>query len=85
MQDERSDRERRPRKIGADALGVGQERALGVPWERRGKRMDECMDILRGLTGGGFFGYDGEFYSFPPLKQCPAPTEPIPLPRSSTR
>ena len=23
--------------------------ALGVPWERRGKRMDECMDILRGL------------------------------------
>ena len=41
--------------------------------------MDECMDILRGLTSGDFFGYDGEFHSFPPLKQCPAPTEPIPL------
>ena len=27
--------------------------ALGVPWERRGKRMDECMDILRGLTQPG--------------------------------
>ena len=53
--------------------------ALGVPWERRGKRMDECMDILRGLTGGGFFGYSGEFYSFPPLKQTPAPTEKVPL------
>src|SRR5689334_3160722 len=55
--------------------------ALGVPWERRGKRMDECMDILRGLTSPGneFFGYDGEFYSFEPLKQCPAPTETIPL------
>src|SRR5690349_3282422 len=57
--------------------------ALGVPWERRGKRMDECMDILRGLTTPqaqqSFFGYDGEFYSFAPLKQCPAPTEPIPL------
>ena len=53
--------------------------ALGVPWERRGKRMDECMDILRGLTSGDFFGYDGEFYSFPEIKQCPAPSKPIPL------
>ena len=53
--------------------------ALGVPWEKRGKRMDECMDILRGLTSGEFFGYDGEFYSFDPLQQCPAPTEKIPL------
>jgi probable F420-dependent oxidoreductase len=52
---------------------------LGVPWERRGKRMDECMDVLRGLTSGEFFGYDGDFYAFPELKQSPAPTEPIPL------
>lgn len=58
---------------------------LGVPWARRGKRMDECMDILRGLTepagpdGQGFFGYHGEFYDFAPLQQCPAPTERIPL------
>ncbi|HEX8779803.1 MAG TPA: TIGR03619 family F420-dependent LLM class oxidoreductase [Nocardioides sp.] len=66
-------------------LGVGLSpwpedfAAMGVPWERRGKRMDECMDILRGLTSGDFFGYDGEFHSFAPVKQCPAPTEPIPL------
>ena len=70
-------------------LGVGLSpwpedfEALGVPWARRGKRMDECMDILRGLTSAGdqqsFFGYDGEFYSFPPLKLCPVPTERIPL------
>jgi probable F420-dependent oxidoreductase len=53
--------------------------ALGVPWEKRGKRMDECIDILRGLTSGEFFGYDGEFFSFDELQQCPAPTEPIPL------
>ena len=53
--------------------------AMGIAWEKRGKRMDECMDILRGLTSGDFFGYDGDFYSFPPLKQCPAPTEKIPL------
>jgi len=66
-------------------LGVGLSpwpedfEALGVPWKRRGKRMDECIDILRGLTTGDYFGYDGEFYSFPPLKQSPAPTEPIPI------
>jgi len=57
--------------------------ALGVAWERRGKRMDECMDILRGLTAAGdqptVFGYRGEFYDIEPLKQCPAPTETIPL------
>jgi len=52
---------------------------MDVPWERRGRRMDECMDILRGLTSGDFFGYQGEFYDFAPLQQCPAPTEPIPL------
>jgi probable F420-dependent oxidoreductase len=66
-------------------LGVGLSpwpedfEAMGVPWSQRGKRMDECMDVLRGLTGGGFFGYEGEFFSFPPLKQTPAPAEPIPL------
>jgi probable F420-dependent oxidoreductase len=57
--------------------------ALGVAWEKRGKRMDECMDILRGLTSArnrqSFFGYRGEFYDIEPLKQCPAPTETIPL------
>lgn len=57
--------------------------ALGVPWEKRGKRMDECMDILSGLMQPGdeptFFGYEGEFFQFEPLQQCPAPTEKIPL------
>ena len=53
--------------------------ALGVPWARRGKRMDECIDILRGLTTGEFFSYDGEFFSLPAMKQTPAPTQPIPL------
>jgi len=66
-------------------LGVGLSpwpedfAALGVPWEQRGRRMGECMDILRGLTSGEFFGYTGEFYSFDPVQQCPAPTQKIPL------
>ena len=53
--------------------------AMGVPWARRGRRMDECIDILRGLTTGEFFSYDGEFFSLPTMKQTPAPTQPIPL------
>lgn len=70
-------------------LGVGLSpwpedfAAMGVPWERRGKRMDECMDIVRGLTQPGeeptFFGYSGEFYDLQSVQQCPAPTERIPL------
>lgn len=53
--------------------------AMGVPWARRGKRMDECIDILRGLWTGDYFEYDGEFYQVPPLKICPAPSEKLPL------
>jgi probable F420-dependent oxidoreductase len=66
-------------------LGVGLSpwpedyAALGVPWGRRGARMDECLDVVRGLTAGGFFGYHGEFYDFDELEQRPAPTAPIPL------
>ena len=67
------------------ALGVGISpwpddfEIMGVPFERRGKRMDECMDIVRGLTSGGYFEFHGEFYDIPAIKMSPAPTEPIPL------
>ena len=50
-----------------------------VPWERRGKRMDEMMDIIRGLATGEFFEYDGEIFQLQSVKMSPAPTEPIPL------
>jgi probable F420-dependent oxidoreductase len=53
--------------------------AMGVPWARRGKRMDECIDILRGLTSGEFFEYEGEFFTIQSMKQSPAPTKKIPL------
>jgi probable F420-dependent oxidoreductase len=66
-------------------LGVGLSpwpedyRAMGVPWERRGKRMDEAIDIVRGLTTGEYFSYRGEIFDIPEIKLCPAPTEPIPI------
>lgn len=50
-----------------------------VPWEKRGKRFDEQIAILRGLETGEFFGHDGEILQMPANKMCPAPTEPTPL------
>ncbi|MBF6249297.1 TIGR03619 family F420-dependent LLM class oxidoreductase [Nocardia farcinica] len=52
---------------------------MGVPFEKRGARMDECIDIVRGLTAGGYFEYHGEYYDLPPIKISPVPTEPIPI------
>lgn len=52
---------------------------VDVPWEGRGRRMDECMEIIRGLTRGDFFSYQGEFFEVPSIKITPAPTKPLPL------
>ena len=50
-----------------------------VPWEKRGKRLDEQIDILRGLEGGEFFGYQGEIHAMPANKMCPTPTRATPI------
>jgi probable F420-dependent oxidoreductase len=52
---------------------------LGVPWERRGRRMDEELDIIKGLSAGGFFEYHGEIFDVPSIKMTPVPTEPLPI------
>ncbi|HEY3015261.1 MAG TPA: TIGR03619 family F420-dependent LLM class oxidoreductase [Nocardioides sp.] len=52
---------------------------MGVPWARRGKRMDEQIDILRGLMSGEYFEYHGEFYDIAATKMTPAPSQPVPL------
>jgi alkanesulfonate monooxygenase SsuD/methylene tetrahydromethanopterin reductase-like flavin-dependent oxidoreductase (luciferase family) len=50
-----------------------------VPWEKRGKRFDEQIDILRGLETGDYFGYDGEVHQMPANKMNPVPSEPTKL------
>ncbi|MBS0324194.1 MAG: TIGR03619 family F420-dependent LLM class oxidoreductase [Proteobacteria bacterium] len=50
--------------------------ACDVPWEGRGKRMDEMIAILRGLETGEYFGFQGEHFRFEPVKLCPVPTQP---------
>jgi probable F420-dependent oxidoreductase len=66
-------------------LGVGTSpwredyEVLGVPWAGRGRRMDEEIAIIRGLAAGGYFGYQGEVFRFPPVKIAPVPARPIPI------
>jgi probable F420-dependent oxidoreductase len=35
---------------------------LGVPWERRGKRMDECLQLMKALWTDEWVNFRGEFY-----------------------
>jgi alkanesulfonate monooxygenase SsuD/methylene tetrahydromethanopterin reductase-like flavin-dependent oxidoreductase (luciferase family) len=66
-------------------LGVGTSPwpedydVMGVPFAKRGKRMDECIAVIKGLTTGEYFEYRGEFYDIPKTKMTPAPTKPVPI------
>ena len=48
-------------------------------WAGRGKRMDEMIEILRGLETGEFFGFSGEHFELERIKMSPAPTVRIPI------
>ena len=66
-------------------LGVGTSpwredyEVLGVPWARRGQRMDEALAIVRGLAAGGYFEFHGELLDLPPVKISPVPAGPVPV------
>ncbi len=66
-------------------LGVGTSpwpedyEICGVPWERRGTRMDEEIAIIRGLMAGGFFEFHGKVFDVPSIKMCPTPSRPVPI------
>jgi probable F420-dependent oxidoreductase len=67
------------------AFGVGLSpwpedfEVCGQDWKSRGKRMDEMIDIIRGLCTGEFFAYDGKYYQIPSIKICPTPSEKLPI------
>lgn len=50
-----------------------------IAWEKRGKRMDEMMEIINGLMSGEYFGYEGEIFQIDPIKLTPVPEHHIPL------
>jgi len=51
----------------------------GQDWKSRGKRMNEMIEIIRGLQTGEFFEYSGDHYQIQRIKMCPVPSEPIPI------
>ena len=64
-------------------LGAGWLREefeiMGVPFEQRGKRMDEQLPIIQKLLAGEVVSADGEFYNFDALRISPLPTEKVPM------
>lgn len=53
----------------------------GTDWKTRGARLDEMIEIIRGLTdpAGAFFAYAGRHYEIPSIQLRPVPTAPIPI------
>jgi probable F420-dependent oxidoreductase len=66
-------------------LGVGTSpwpedyEVTDTPWERRGQRMDECIEIIQGLCSGGYHSHHGEIFDLQSIKISPVPSEPIPI------
>ncbi len=70
---------------GRFALGVGtgwmkeEFDAYDVPFAGRGKRMDEMLEVMRGLWNGDMFEYHGQHFDFPALQISPNSSYPVPL------
>ncbi|MBG0829842.1 TIGR03619 family F420-dependent LLM class oxidoreductase [Planomonospora sp. ID67723] len=64
-------------------LGLGwlpeEFAASGVPFERRGRRGEEFLHVLRRLWTEETVEHEGEFYRLPPVHQEPRPETPPPI------
>src|SRR4051794_15221187 len=65
-------------------VGLGGEdrheiEICGVDPKTRGRRMDECLRILRGLADGTPVSFHGEFYAFEDAVILPSPSPSTPL------
>ena len=64
-------------------IGAGWMReefdAVGVPYEKRGARLEEYAIALRAIWSGEPTSFSGRFYSWTEAGLLPAPTQPIPL------
>lgn len=56
-------------------MGVGYHQDyhgfFGVPWERRGKRFEEALEVLHLAFAGERFSYAGEFYQYDNVQLTP--------------
>lgn len=65
-------------------IGIGWLReeyeVLNVPFERRGKRADEYLALMRSLWSDGTAALSGEFYELPECRLYPKPLQsPVPV------
>jgi alkanesulfonate monooxygenase SsuD/methylene tetrahydromethanopterin reductase-like flavin-dependent oxidoreductase (luciferase family) len=65
-------------------VGIGGEdpheiEVCGVDPKTRGRRMDECLHILRSLGDGTPVTFQGEFFSLQDALIAPPPSPPVPL------
>jgi alkanesulfonate monooxygenase SsuD/methylene tetrahydromethanopterin reductase-like flavin-dependent oxidoreductase (luciferase family) len=65
-------------------VGLGGEdpqevRACGVDPKTRGRRMNDCLRVLRHLLTGEPTDFDGEFFTLRQVRVLPTPIEPIPI------
>src|SRR5262249_56839790 len=65
-------------------VGIGGEdpheiEVCGVDPATRGRRMNECLEIVRGLLGGEPVDYQGEFFHLSQARTDPRLAEPVPL------
>ena len=66
-------------------LGVGLSpwiedfRVTHTDWKSRGKRIEQQIEIIRGLSTGEYFEYHSDYYDIPRIKLCPVPSEPVPI------
>jgi probable F420-dependent oxidoreductase len=66
-------------------LGVGagwmreEFEIVGQPFEKRGKRLDESLEVLRKFEGGGVIEHHGDFFDIPPVRMDPIPKQSTPI------
>jgi probable F420-dependent oxidoreductase len=67
--------------LGAGVGWMAEEAAvLGMPWDARGRRTDEQLEIFRTLFEDAAPSFEGEFYRFPEVGFEPKPVQkPLPI------
>jgi len=64
-------------------LGVGWQKLEfeigGQPFHRRGRHIDEQIEVLKKLWTGEMVEHEGEFYRFPRVRMQPPPHERVPI------
>ncbi|NIP94420.1 MAG: LLM class flavin-dependent oxidoreductase, partial [Akkermansiaceae bacterium] len=55
---------------------VDEYAAFGIPHNQRPSRLEEGLEVIRGLWERETFAFSGKRYDFPPVSLRPRPTTP---------